>query len=128
MNVETMKWIIMECRKWENAWCEYDREYPSAPKPPSLNEFANRLLWSVNQSDKNDRLPQPLKEKCSNCHYAHWLDGAAVEMKPPELCVANGRIAECRRHPPVVNEHGPRRFPHVFPDDWCGDFELKETE
>ena len=68
------------------------------------------------------------ERKCANCKYYFFTT--------TRNSLNNRKVldtSECRRYAPRIDYHrlaGERgiRFPHVYPHDWCGEFELKESE
>jgi hypothetical protein len=64
-----------------------------------------------------------MKRECQFCVYSWWPRGMPrVEMDGLERTLGNGGLGECCCHAPEYPDHGPRHFPIIAPDDWCGEF------
>ncbi len=61
-----------------------------------------------------------VKKACKSCKYYYYK--SYVTVKSIEQLVKS----ECRRHAPTRKDDN--LFPLVYPDDWCGEFELEESE
>lgn len=63
--------------------------------------------------------PEP-EHKCNSCRFALALVPVNLEYR------------ECHRHAPIVTggmmSNVETCWPHVKPDDWCGDFEHKAAQ
>lgn len=52
-----------------------------------------------------------MSESCKTCLF--WA------------CTNDGKLGDCRRHPPVASEHYPSVFPVTPGEQWCGEYQSR---